>query len=836
MKLRDYQEAAINRIRDSFRQGNKRVLLVSPTGSGKCYGKGTPILMYDGSIKAVEDVVVGDLLMGPDSNPRRVESLARGREEMFRITPVKGDPFECNRSHILCLDITPAKNGEQPRRITMSVDEYLNQSAYFKHRAKLWRTGVEFSEEPYDCVIPPYQLGLWLGDGSTLCPEVSCPDMQVLDGWADLAEMYPDRLRAVHLEPSDRVASMRLSRINGTDQHNLISSALRDLGLMVEDRFIPHIYKTAPRQGRMALLAGLIDTDGHLHNGYYEISTKYKSLCDDILFLARSLGFAAYASSAEKSCQTGASGIYHRVTISGDVDQIPCRVPRKRATPRRQIKRVNVTGFSVQSLGEGDYYGFMLSGPDRMHLLGDFTVGHNTVIFSYVSAGTARNGKRVLIIAHRRELLKQISKSLKVAGVKHAVLTADYRGVPQTNVVVASVFTLARRLKRWPKPDLIVGDECHHFTPDSTWGKVVNHFADAFLLGVTATPERLDGKGLGLMFDDMVLGPSVAELTAQGFLSPADVYAPSIPDLRQVRSRAGDYAGTDLEVAMVKPSITGSAVSHYTKLAAGKRACVFCVSVKHAKDVADDFRRAGYNAHHVDGSMDVAERDKILEDFERGTVQVLTSCDLISEGFDIPAIEVAILLRPTQSLSLYLQQVGRAIRIHPDKTSTIVLDHAGNTARHGFIDEHREWELTDGSVRKKREGDKPPAARTCPDCYAVHRPAPICPKCGHVYKVNNRKVEQVEGELVQISKSHEAEEAAREQDLTRRFRVLMAVGKNRRYTHPDRWAFNVICGQESARLAKKRDAVHHKLINGLTETERDRIWKMTMGTLHHEAA
>lgn len=459
-----------------------------------------------------------------------------------------------------------------------------------------------------------------------------------------------------------------------------------------------------------------------------------------------------------------------------------------------------------------------------------------TVIFSYVSAGTARNGKRVLIIAHRRELLKQISKSLKVAGVKHAVLTADYRGVPQTNVVVASVFTLARRLKRWPKPDLIVGDECHHFTPDSTWGKVVNHFADAFLLGVTATPERLDGKGLGLMFDDMVLGPSVAELTAQGFLSPADVYAPSIPDLRQVRSRAGDYAGTDLEVAMVKPSITGSAVSHYTKLAAGKRACVFCVSVKHAKDVADDFRRAGYNAHHVDGSMDVAERDKILEDFERGTVQVLTSCDLISEGFDIPAIEVAILLRPTQSLSLYLQQVGRAIRIHPDKTSTIVLDHAGNTARHGFIDEHREWELTDGSVRKKREGDKPPAARTCPDCYAVHRPAPICPKCGHVYKVNNRKVEQVEGELVQISKSHEAEEAAREQDLTRRFRVLMAVGKNRRYTHPDRWAFNVICGQESARLAKKRDAVHHKLINGLTETERDRIWKMTMGTLRHEAA
>lgn len=458
-----------------------------------------------------------------------------------------------------------------------------------------------------------------------------------------------------------------------------------------------------------------------------------------------------------------------------------------------------------------------------------------TVIFSYVSAGTARNGKRVLIIAHRRELLKQISASLRAAGVKHAVLTAGYRGIPQHTVVVASVFTLAKRLKHWPEPALIVGDECHHFTPDSTWGKVVKHFPNSFLLGVTATPERLDGKGLGLMFDDMVIGPSVAELTAQGFLSPADVYAPSRPDLSAVRSRAGDYANNELEGAMDKPSITGSAVTHYTKLAAGKRAVVFCVSVKHAKDVATEFKNAGYNAHHVDGSMAEDERDKVLSDFQAGTVQVLTSCDLISEGFDLPAIEVAILLRPTQSLSLYLQQVGRAIRIHPDKTSTVILDHAGNTARHGFIDEHREWLLTDGSVRKKNE-EKVPSVRTCPKCYAMHKPMPICPKCGHVYQAQARKVEQREGDLVQVSRSSEASEAAREQDLTRRFRVLIAVGRGRRYSHPDKWAFNVICGQESARLAKQRDAVHHRLVNGLTETERERIWKLTMGTLARSAA
>ena len=462
--------------------------------------------------------------------------------------------------------------------------------------------------------------------------------------------------------------------------------------------------------------------------------------------------------------------------------------------------------------------------------------GGKTICFSYITAGTAKNRKRVLIIAHRRRLLNQISATLKMAGVKHSVLTAEYRGIPQSNVVVASVFTLAKRLKRWPTPDLIIGDECHHFTPDSSWGKVVQHFPNSFVLGVTATPERLDGKGLGLLFDDMVVGPSVAELTAQGFLAPADVYAPSVPDLSAVRKRAGDYAQGELEGAMDKPSITGSAVAHYTKLAAGKRACVFCVSVKHAEDVAAEFRNAGYSAKAIHGGLSEEEQNEILNDLERGSLQVMTSCDLVSEGFDIPAIEVAILLRPTESLSMHIQQVGRAVRISSGKSQAIILDHAGNTARHGFIDEHREWELTNGTTSRKQQGESVPAVRTCPDCYAVHRPSPVCPKCGHVYKIKARKVEQKEGELIQISSSDEAKEAAAEQDLTRRFRVLMAVGRNRRYAHPDKWAFNVICGQESARLSKKRDAVHHQLINGLTQTERDRIWKLTIGTMTQKSA
>jgi DNA repair protein RadD len=466
---------------------------------------------------------------------------------------------------------------------------------------------------------------------------------------------------------------------------------------------------------------------------------------------------------------------------------------------------------------------------NKRTLLVSPTGSGKTLMFSYISAGMARNDKRIVIIAHRRELLKQISKALKNVGVRHALLTAGTMGLPRANVVVASVFTLARRLSRFPAPDLIIGDEAHHFTPESTWGKVVKAFPEARVLGVTATPERLDGKGLGLLFDDMVIGPTVAELTEQGYLSPAEVYAPSKPDLTNTRTRMGDYVTKDLEETMDKPSITGSAVTHYTKLAPGRRAVAFCVSVKHAKDVAQDFRNAGYHASHVDGGMDEKERDGILAKFEAGEIQILTSCDLISEGFDLPAIEVAILLRPTKSLSMYLQQVGRAIRPSPGKDKTVVLDHAGNTKMHGFIDEHREWMLTSDRARKKQSTDVVPSVRSCPTCFAMHRPTPACPKCGHVYQLKSRKVQQVDGELVQISRAEDAKQASAVSDLSRRFTVLKNIGRGRGYSHPDKWAFNVICGQESARLAKIRSANGGVTTNGLTVEERSKIWNATIG-------
>lgn len=453
-----------------------------------------------------------------------------------------------------------------------------------------------------------------------------------------------------------------------------------------------------------------------------------------------------------------------------------------------------------------------------------------TVIFSYIAAGMARNNKRILIVAHRRELLKQISNALKKVGVAHAVMAGGYRGVPTANVVVASVFTLVKRIKGMQPFDLIIGDEAHHFTPDSSWGKVVIGFPRARVLGVTATPERLDGKGLGQMFDDMVMGPTVAELTAQGFLSHAIVYAPSAPDLNGVGTRMGDYVQKQLEAAMVKTVITGSAVKHYGKYAPGKKAIAFCVSVRHAKDVAAEFREAGYTASHIDGGMNEEERDGVLKAFEEGRVQVLTSCDLVSEGFDLPAVEVAILLRPTKSLGLYLQQCGRAIRPHPDKEKTIILDHAGNTARHGFIDDDREWTLADGFVQGRGKGDKAETVRTCTACFAMHKPSPTCPVCGYVYPVKPRMVKHIDGDLVVTSRDGEQDMTTAEGVLQNKFKVLTSVGRKRGYKNPTLWAYNVICGQEAARIAKKVGTRAVPTTNGLTQEERVSIWKTITGT------
>jgi DNA repair protein RadD len=431
----------------------------------------------------------------------------------------------------------------------------------------------------------------------------------------------------------------------------------------------------------------------------------------------------------------------------------------------------------------------------RAPLLALPTGGGKTVIFSYVTHGAQARGKRVLIVAHRRELIRQASNKLSDVGVQHGIIAPGFTPTRDT-VQVASVQTLGNRLDRIGEFDLIVIDEAHHSVAGS-WSRLIASQPRAKLLGVTATPERGDGRGLGItaggVFDTLVTGPSVRWLTDNGYLAPARVFAPAhAPDLSGVAIRMGDYDRGGLSDAMNKPTITGDAEAHYRKHLNGAPAIVFCVDVQHAKDVAAAFAKMGWRATAADGSMKAPERDAAIGGLATGAVQVLCTCDLISEGLDVPAVSGVILLRSTKSLGLFLQQVGRGLRMAPGKSHLVVLDHAGCTLRHGMPDEERTWSL-EGRPKKEQA----PPTRQCPTCFAIFSPASVCPECGHSFESEikaARELEVIAGELEEINAARldALRRTPLAQLLTGRETLseLMEIQKTKGYKQG--WAFHVI--------------------------------------------
>ena len=323
-------------------------------------------------------------------------------------------------------------------------------------------------------------------------------------------------------------------------------------------------------------------------------------------------------------------------------------------------------------------------------------------------------------------------------------------------VQVAMIQTLIRRLSTVRRPDLIILDEAHHCVEASSHGRAVSYWREVPRMGFTATPARLSGEGLNEMFDDLIIGPTIAELVKGGFLSYPVLYAPPGP-ATDYHVRRGDFDTDEQERAMSARSIVGDVISHYRRhftAPSGEAlpAICFCVNVEHSKLMARQFSDAGYLALPVYGDMPDAERKAALDGLREGRLHVITSCDLISEGFDTPAVAGVILLRRTMSLGLYLQQVGRSLRPFPGKTRAVILDHAGNYALHGHVLADRAWSLN--SQKRDPRKEKAPATTSCPKCYGVWPGAPKkCPGCGYEFKeaparpAKDFKV--LEGELVE---------------------------------------------------------------------------------------
>jgi DNA repair protein RadD len=440
-----------------------------------------------------------------------------------------------------------------------------------------------------------------------------------------------------------------------------------------------------------------------------------------------------------------------------------------------------------------------------------------TCMFSYLTSRLLESRKRVVIMAHREELLDQISRTLSDFNVRHGMIAAHALYDRRLLAHVASVQTLARRLERVAVPDYAIIDEAHHAVAASMYGKIIARWRQANpnlrVIGVTATPERLSGEGLGETFDEMILGPTTRELIDLGALSDYRLFAPKVAvDLSAVSVRAGDYAKGELGAALDKPAIIGSAVGEYRKLCDGLPAVAFCVSIEHAAHTAEQFRAAGYRSASIDGKMDKAERRQVVQDFGAGRLNVLTSCDLINEGFDVPGIVVAILLRPTQSLALYLQQVGRALRTAPGQDAAIILDHVLNANRHGLPDDPREWSLIGRDAKRKSATDNVACRQCLPyevrpgmtvgGCYAVSpASAAKCRECGVPFQVKARTVEEVEGTLSEVEVARMRRQAAREQAAAQTLEDLIALGAARGFKNPAGWARHVYAAREAKRAA-----------------------------------
>lgn len=414
-----------------------------------------------------------------------------------------------------------------------------------------------------------------------------------------------------------------------------------------------------------------------------------------------------------------------------------------------------------------------------------------TAITVYMMSKASENGKRSVFIVHQNELLHQTSKALWRQKLEHGMI-ASGRVLSDVPTKVASVQTLIRRLKLIKAPDLVIIDEAHR-SASNTYRAVLEAWPSAKVIGLTATPQRTDGKGLSDLFDTIVLGPTIRWLIDNSYLCDYEIFAPpSLVDVESIKTKMGDYDKKELEKTVDKPTITGDAVATYKKYANGKRCVVMCVSIAHSKHVMESYLSSGVSADMIDGSMSDKEREAKLDSFRRGETLIMCNVNLLVEGVDIPSIEVVQWLRPTKSLIIWMQGNGRGLRPKENGAGLIILDQVGNWHRHGLPDDEREWSLEGSKKTKRKKDDEEPDVfvQQCKKCFHIFRTGvDKCPKCGSVVELKPRaELKVVEGDLEKVDIEKQRKERKREQGQARTLEDLIKIGIARKLSKPAPWA------------------------------------------------
>lgn len=438
-----------------------------------------------------------------------------------------------------------------------------------------------------------------------------------------------------------------------------------------------------------------------------------------------------------------------------------------------------------------------------------------TRVAEYMIKSAMNKGNGIIFTVPRRVLMEQTSDTFDEGGIPHSYIAAGKPFNPYSKVHIGMIDTMARRIEKLPKAKLVIVDETHFGEGNLT--SVIDHYKaqGSWVIGLSATPWKLSGKGLGCYYDDMVCGQSLRWLIDNKRLSDYKYYGGRTQiDFDRARISGGEYNQSDVDgiIAAHETAIVGDAIKDYRDKAMGRLHISRCVSVKRSQILSQSYRDAGIPAMHVDGDTDKGELRKILTAYARRELLVLTFCDLLNFGFDLAqatgikvCVESGDDQKPSKSLAGQMQFWGRMLRMKD--YPALIFDRVNNWKEHGFPCDDRDWTLEDREQTKKSNGERAPASKQCMECFAVHPPAPICPECGCVYEIKSREIDEVEGQLVELSKA-QREELRKKEILTRKIEQgkaqtlddLIKLGMTKGYKNPVAWASRVMAG----RMAKGR--------------------------------
>ena len=628
-------------------------VLSLPPGYGKCLGKDTPVMMFDGTIKKVQDIQVGELIMGDDSTSRAVLSTCTGKEQLYRVIPVKGDPYIVNKSHILSLrsnEKSPKKKGQV---VDICITDYHNLSESTKWHLKGYRVPITFHAK--DIPFDPYMVGYWLGDGSSKSTIISSQDSTVLHYFANNLAQYDLYLSYI---------SQYDYRIRGP-KPNYFYKILQDLNLL-GNKHIPHIYKCNSREVRLQVLAGLMDSDGSAISGGWDFIQKNERLFDDVIFLARSLGFACYKNKCFKTCTNSKDGpkkgTYFRCAIVGaGLEDVPCKIQRKRRETRKQIKNVLNVGIKLEKLEVGEYFGFEIDGNHRF-VLGDFTVTHNTTM---ALAFSAHLKLRTLIVVHKeflanqwRDRIQQFCPGATIGRIQQGICDTD------KDFVIAMIQTLCSRgedalpSRTFDQFGFLIVDEAHHIGA-AAFSQAMFRFCPKYTLGLTATPERKDGLTRILYW---FLGPEFFRVQRENQKTTrVDVIAYKDPAFKESPpvTRFGKINMAQMVTDVTDLPRRNEFIIKIAREAAeeGRRVLILSDRREHCQFLLANFgtELSGlYYGGLKEAQLDESSRKRII----------IGTFAMAQEGLDIPVLDTIILASPKSDIT---QAIGRIMRETPGK-------------------------------------------------------------------------------------------------------------------------------------------------------------------------